>query len=109
MAIGSPKVRGPRKPVSAGSVVQIKTLIKHPMESGLRKDSSGNPIPEHYIKTVKAVYDGNTVMTADWTAGVSANPFYAFYVKATKTGDVVVTWEDSKGQSFTGKATLKIA
>lgn len=107
--IGKPKVRGPRKPVAAGSVVQLKTLIKHPMESGLRKDSAGNPIPEHYIKSVKATYDGKTVLSADWTAGISSNPFFAFYVRASKTGPVTVTWEDSMGKTFESTAELKVA
>ncbi|MBF0416609.1 MAG: thiosulfate oxidation carrier complex protein SoxZ, partial [Magnetococcales bacterium] len=38
MTIGSPKVRVPTTPVKKGEMVNIKTMIQHPMESGLRKD-----------------------------------------------------------------------
>ena len=38
-----PRVKAP-KSAGAGEVVVLKTLISHNMESGQRKDKSGNPI-----------------------------------------------------------------
>ncbi len=109
-SIGKPKVRGPRKPVSKGSVVQFKSLIKHPMESGLRKNKdTGQPIPAHYIESVMVEYGGKTVVNATWTGSVSKNPYFSFHVRADKTGPVSVTWKDNQGQSFTNKATLKVS
>ncbi|MBF0369733.1 MAG: thiosulfate oxidation carrier complex protein SoxZ [Magnetococcales bacterium] len=108
-AIGKPKVRGPRKPVKAGDSVLIKTLIKHPMESGLRKNKdTGEPIPAHFINSVVAEYDGNQVLKAEWTGAVSKNPFLSFNVKATKAGPVKVTWTDNQGGSFSASANLKV-
>ncbi|MEG3640177.1 thiosulfate oxidation carrier complex protein SoxZ [Magnetococcus sp. PR-3] len=108
--IGKPKVRGPRKPVAAGSTVEIKTLIKHPMESGFRKNrSTGETVAAHHVAKVEVTYLGNKIISADWTGGVSKNPFYAFKMKATKAGPVEVTWTDNKGESWTGKFNLKVA
>ncbi len=107
--IGKPKVRGPRKPVPKGDVVKFKTLIKHPMESGLRKDKEGNPIPAHYIESVKVEYGGKTILDSVWSGAISKNPFFSFMVKANATGPVSVTWKDNQGQSFNAKATLKVA
>nr|CRH06973.1 putative Sulfur compound chelating protein SoxZ [Candidatus Magnetococcus massalia] len=107
--MGKPKVRGPRKPVAKGSIVQVKTLIKHPMESGLRKNrATGETIPAHHVSKVEVEYLGNKIISADWTGGVSKNPFYAFKMKATASGPVKVTWSDNKGESWSGSFNLKV-
>ncbi|ABK45489.1 sulfur compound chelating protein SoxZ [Magnetococcus marinus MC-1] len=108
--IGSPKVRGPNGAVSAGSMVDVKTLIKHPMESGFRKDrATGETYPAHYVAKVEVNYLGNTVISAEWSGGVSKNPFYSFSLKATKSGPVEVTWTDNKGESWNEKFDLTVA
>ncbi|MBF0126248.1 MAG: thiosulfate oxidation carrier complex protein SoxZ [Magnetococcales bacterium] len=107
--IGEPKVRGPEKPLKKGEMALIKTLIKHPMESGLRKDkATGETVPAHYIETITAEYGGATVMKTTWTGAVSKNPFFSFYLKADKTGPVNVTWKDNKGQEWKEKAEIKV-
>ncbi len=109
-AIGKPKVRGPRKPVAKGNIVKIKTLIKHPMESGLRKDkATGEVIPAHFIESVNVEYLGKTVLKTTWTGGISKNPYFSFALRATETGDVKVTWKDNKGESFQASAKVTVA
>ncbi|NGZ07016.1 MAG: thiosulfate oxidation carrier complex protein SoxZ [Magnetococcales bacterium] len=106
--IGEPKVRAPEK-VKKGELALIKTLIKHPMESGLRKDAAtGETVPAHYIESVTAEYGGAMVVKASWTGAVSKNPFFSFYVKADKPGPVTVTWKDNKGQEWKEKVELKV-
>ncbi|MBF0187191.1 MAG: thiosulfate oxidation carrier complex protein SoxZ [Magnetococcales bacterium] len=108
--IGRPKVRGPKKPVAAGTVVTIKTLIKHPMESGRRKNKdTGELIPAHYIDTVEVEYGGKVVIKTKWTGGISKNPYFSFSVRATASGPVKVTWKDNKGGSFSSSADLKVS
>ncbi|OSM02094.1 thiosulfate oxidation carrier complex protein SoxZ [Magnetofaba australis] len=108
--IGNPKVRGPRKPVAKDSIVTIKTMIKHPMESGLRKDSAtGDLIPAHHIVLFEAEYLGKKILSADWTGGVSKNPFFSFDMKASATGDVKVTWKDNKGGEWSESASLTVS
>lgn len=107
--IGNPRVRGPNQSVPKGEVVPFKTLIKHPMESGLRKDpETGETIPAYHIDQVTVEYGGKTVLQAVWTGAISKNPYFSFYVKADKTGPVQVTWKDTKGMTFTAQAILKV-
>jgi sulfur-oxidizing protein SoxZ len=40
----------PRK-ARRGEVIEIKTLLSHPMETGYRRDNVGNPIPRDIIST----------------------------------------------------------
>lgn len=43
-----PRVRVP-KTAKPGEVINLKTLISHPMESGQRKDADGKLIPREII------------------------------------------------------------
>ena len=44
---------------------------------------------------------------AQWSGGISRNPYLAFKVKGTKKGDkVVVSWEDNQGAKETAEATI---
>ena len=90
----------------AGEVMEIKTLISHPMETGLRKDSSGKPIPRQIIKQFVVKFDGQEVMRADWHPAVSANPYHAFFVRVPKTGTFEFSWHDDNGEVY--KAERKV-
>lgn len=97
-------------PTSAkkGQVIEIKTIIQHPMETGYRRDHRGVVIPRDIIKRVVVTYGGAEIFTADATQGVAANPYYAFHTLAVETGDVVFTWTDEKGQSTTATRRLTV-
>jgi len=43
-----PRLKLPKQ-AKKGEVIQIKTLVQHPMENGLRKDANGNLIPRKII------------------------------------------------------------
>ena len=59
-----PRVKLP-KDAKKGEVVQIKTLISHVMETGLRKDQAGNTIPRKIINKFTWVDDDGIVTTAE--------------------------------------------
>ena len=44
-------------------VVEVKILMSHEMETGQRKDSSGNVVPAHFIQHVTATCNGKTVLS----------------------------------------------
>lgn len=89
-----------------GDVATVRVLMSHEMESGLRKDSSGNLVPAMHITEVTASLNGKVVLTADWGSAVSKNPFLQFMVKGAKAGDKIsVTWKDNMGDTRTDEAT----
>ena len=54
-----------------GATTTVKAIMYHPMESGSRKDKeSGELIPAHFIKEVKAELNGEMIISADWGTGV---------------------------------------
>lgn len=91
-----------------GDVADVKVLMFHPMETGLRKDPvTGDIVPLHFIQRVLATHNGKTVLDAQWSQAVSKNPFLNFRVRGAKAGDkVAVSWEDNKGEKGSIEATL---
>lgn len=79
--------------------IQVKALITHPMETGLRKNKKGEKIPAHYIKKIVVEANGKPVLTADWSGSISKNPFLSFKYAGTKEDTVKLSWEDNTGKS----------
>lgn len=81
-----------------GSVIEVKALIRHPMETGYRLDSMGRRIPRHIVRSFRARYAGEEFFSIDLTQGVAANPFFAFSVIASESGELTFEWEDEHGE-----------
>jgi len=96
-----------RAKLDAG-VANVKSLISHPMETGTRRDPDGNLIPAHYIVKVTCYRNDQEVLSADWGASVSKDPYFAFGVKNAAAGDVIrITWIDNLGETGSGELVLQ--
>jgi len=103
-----PRVRVPKK-LKKGEIFEVKTLVTHPMETGLRKDKkTGKTIPREIIRTFSATYDGIEVIRADWHPAMSANPYSAFNVVAGNSGPMVFTWIDDKNNSYKKEVMINV-
>jgi sulfur-oxidizing protein SoxZ len=91
-----------------GDAVDVKVLIQHIMETGLRKDQkTGKMIPAHFINQVSATLNGKMVLDMQWGVGISRNPFIGFRVKGAKAGDkVAVHAVDNLGTVFDGEVVI---
>lgn len=108
MANVKPRVKVPRS-ASAGEVIEIKTLINHDMESGLRKDrKSGELIPRKIINKFTAEFNGKQVFSADVLPAVSANPYFQFKVKVPESGKFKFTWVDDDGSTYTDEKQIEV-
>jgi sulfur-oxidizing protein SoxZ len=99
----------PMKIRAAGKdgVTEVKVLMNHVMETGLRKDPAGAPIPALFITEVTAKLNDKVVMQAQWGGAVAKNPFLGFKIKGGVSGDKVsVSWTDNSGDSRTDEATV---
>ncbi len=99
MADVKPRVRVP-KTASAGETIVIKTLINHTMESGQRKDSSGNPIPRQIINRFVAEFNGETIVDVTMEPAISTNPYFEFEATIPESGDFKFTWYDDDGSVY---------
>jgi len=90
-----------------GDVADVRILMLHPMETGARKDSKGDLVPQHFIQNVAVTHNGKTVLDAQWSQAISRNPFLGLRIKGAKVGDKLsVTWADNKGDKRTDEATV---
>ncbi|MFO1360866.1 MAG: thiosulfate oxidation carrier complex protein SoxZ [Burkholderiales bacterium] len=90
-----------------GDVADVRVLMAHPMETGQRKDASGNVVPQHFIQTITAQLNGKPVFGADISQAISRNPVFAFKVKGAKAGDKLsITWIDNKGDKRTDEVVV---
>ena len=90
-----------------GDKAVVRVLMSHDMETGQRKDGSGNLIPAHYIQSVEAVHNGRSVLAAQWGPAVSKNPYLQFQFSGAKAGDkVAITWVDNKGERRSDEAAI---
>jgi sulfur-oxidizing protein SoxZ len=79
------------------------------METGSRKDSAtGKLVPAHFIQEVICKHNGTTVMTAEWSGGISKNPYLSFKFSGGAKGDnVELSWTDNKGESDSATGQIK--
>ena len=94
---------------ASDGVTTVKALIKHPMETGQRKDKkTGKLIPAHFIQEVTCEHNGNKVMTALWGAAISKNPYLSFKFKGAGKGDALkLSWVDNQGKSDSTETQVK--
>ncbi len=88
--LGKVRLRLPSS-IKPGDVVQVRSLIIHPMER-IERDAQGKIIQKNYnyINQVTVTYLGKTIATFDTTQSVSENPFFSFTFKATDPGQLKV-------------------
>ena len=91
-----------------GDVVEIRTLIAHPMETGYRRGDDGRILPRNLIRRFACRYDGETVFEAELHPAVAANPLIAFSTVATTTGALTFTWEGDNGFAQTESFLLTV-
>ena len=93
-----------------GDVADVRILMRHPMETGQRKDARGEVIAVHFIQNVVVAHNGKTVLDAQWSQAVSRDPFLGLRVKGAKAGDrIAVTWTDNKGEKRSDEVAVAAA
>ncbi len=91
-----------------GEVIEIRTLIAHPMETGYRPGADGRTLPRDIIRRFSCRYNGELVFSAELFPAVAANPYIAFHTVAAESGTLSFTWEGDKGFSQTETRTIAV-
>jgi sulfur-oxidizing protein SoxZ len=92
----TPRVQVPNA-AAKGEILQIKALISHQMETGLRRDNQGDVIPRKIINKFVCRYNDDVVFGVDLHEAVAANPYIEFYLRATESGQLDFVWEEDGG------------
>lgn len=88
-------------------ITEVRLLVPHPMETGQRKDASGNLIPAHHISSLTVSHNGELLLASEMGRSVSANPHLTFKFKGGEKGDKLsVSWLDNQQQSRTEEGQI---
>jgi thiosulfate oxidation carrier complex protein SoxZ len=102
----TPRVRLPRA-VRAGEAFEVRLLMEHPMETGLRQDG-GRAVPRDMLRGLTVTRDGETIFEAVFRNGTAANPFHVLHLRLDRTAELAFTWTDERGQTarFSQRVTV---
>jgi sulfur-oxidizing protein SoxZ len=90
-----------------GDLADVRVLMVHPMETGLRKDADGKVVPMHFIQEVSVRVNGKIALEGQISQAVSRNPVFSFRLKGVKAGDKLeISWLDSKGERSQADAAI---
>lgn len=100
------------KTAKRGEIIEIRTLIAHPMETGYRAAEDGKVRPRDLIRRFTCHYndgrDDVLVFSAELFPAVAANPFIAFSTIATASGTLRFAWSGDNGFAQTETAAITV-
>jgi sulfur-oxidizing protein SoxZ len=91
-----------------GEIIEIKTLVSHPMETGYRRTQLGARIPRDIVRLFVCSYNGVEIFRAELHPAIAANPFIVFPTVATESGTLAFQWTGDNGFSATESAEITV-
>jgi sulfur-oxidizing protein SoxZ len=92
-----------------GSIIEIRAIAQHDMESGFRYTESGKLIPRDIIRVFTCTYNNVEVFKADFYAGIGANPLIIFTTVAEESGELVFKWVGDDGYEAVNRARITVS
>lgn len=103
--MNQPRIRAPRS-VRAGEPFEVRCLLEHPMETGLRHES-GRVVARDLVGRLTVRINGEVAVDATLRNGTSANPYHIFWLRTDRAAELEFTWTDEAGR--TARATARVA
>jgi sulfur-oxidizing protein SoxZ len=107
MALATARVSMPAE-AKKGDIIEVKALVRHPMETGYRVDNVGQQIPRNIITLFTVTYGGAEIFRMEMYPAIAANPFISFNIRANATGELVFTWTDDRGEVWVERKMLTV-
>jgi sulfur-oxidizing protein SoxZ len=90
-----------------GEIVEVRVLARHPMDRAV--DAPGlTAVPRRIIHTFRASMGGDELVRIALSPGIAANPYFAFTMIATETGDVEFEWLEDGGGIYRRSVRLTV-
>ena len=104
--LAQPRLRVPRS-VRAGEAFEVRCLIEHPMETGLRAEA-GRTVPRDMLNRLTLRVNGEVAFEAELLNGTAANPYHLFFLRLDRTSELDFTWSDERGHSVRASARVAV-
>ena len=92
-----------------GEIIEIKTPIAYDTGTGSHRNADGRSVPRRIVNTFEAAFNGKAFFTANWNLSISADPYQAFFFKASESGEFKFTWKDDDGSTYEATSKLTVA
>jgi sulfur-oxidizing protein SoxY len=107
MPLPEPRLKLPAQ-ARRDEIVEVRTMISHRMETGLRVDAAGRPIPRRIINRMVCTRDGEPVFAADLTPAVAANAYLGFTLVARESAVLTFAWREDGGGEYRATRPLTV-
>jgi sulfur-oxidizing protein SoxZ len=91
-----------------GAIIEIKALVRHPMETGFRRTQLGALIPRDIIRQFACLYNGVEIFRAELHPAIAANPLLTFTTVAIESGTLAFRWSGDNGFAATESAAITV-
>ena len=108
MATVKPRGKVPKN-ASVGEIIEIKTLLRHPMHSGRMRDADGNLIPRKIVNKFYANFNGNLIFSMKIEPSISSNPYIVFPFKAMESGTFDFFWLEDSGEKYEMSRNISVS
>jgi len=92
-----------------GSIIEIRAIAQHDMESGFRYTEAGKLIPREIIRVFTCTYNQVEVFKADFYPGIGANPLIIFTTIASESGVIECKWVGDDGYEAASQARITVS
>ena len=86
--------------VARDEVFTVRTIINHPMETGLRHDKTGLLVPVRIAERFRCLVDGTEAFGVKLEPAVAANPYIAFRLRLSESASLAFEWMDTNGDVY---------
>lgn len=92
--------------VVVGGTAEIRAIIGHPMETGLRHNATGLLVPVRITEWFRCYANGTLAFSVKMEPAIAANPYLGFFLKIEGPTEVTFEWADTSGDIYTENATI---
>lgn len=96
-----------RARMSSATSAQLRIRMRHPMESGQRRDELGRFIPARHITDFVLQLNEQPLLSGQFGPGISQDPYLELTLKGVKAGDrLQLEWTDNTGARRMDRAPI---
>lgn len=91
-----------------GSIIEIRAIAQHDMETGFRYSEGGKRIARDIIRLFTCRYNDEEVFRADFYPGIGANPLLIFTTIALASGTIECKWVGDGGYEAVNQVKITV-
>ena len=108
MSTPTPRIRLSATDIARGEIIELRTMVTHPMEPGTRRDQDDRLLPRNILHSFRAEFGGEVVFEAALEPAIAANPFLQFSFAPLESGTLRLVWLGEDGLEVTATEEITV-